>query len=257
MNEFSEDQVNELISQALNLKPINTFGPANYLGLAETNLLEILYNRLTERYEFDYVNDFFEDVREEIISRKVSLSIKDVHTITKNCKKCEISSEAELPKWNVTDPDIVVVVDSPNISQEAISLMVNSFKKVGLNSQQLCLTYVNRCPVKRPYDANEVINCSPYLHQEIQILNPRLILCLGGLPSSVIFGDNIKIKERRGEIIWLGYWPTLTTYSPAYVLKQMSLDNSTSALEQFENDIAYASKFITQPLKKTFNTNDS
>jgi hypothetical protein len=60
------------------------------------------------------------------------------------------------------------------------------------------------------------------LHTEIQLLNPKLIVCLGGVPSSVLFGTDIKIKDIRGQIMWLGYWPILTTYSPNYVLKYVT-----------------------------------
>ena len=256
MEEFSEDQVNSLIAEALSNGKDHAFGPENYLGLAETDLLEVLYKKLTERFEFDYVHNVFEDVRADIVSRKVSITLKDLHTVTKNCNKCNISTQAELPKWNVQDPDILVIVDHPNIPQQSISLMVDSFKKAGLTSDQLCLTYVNRCPVKRAYENDEIINCSPFLHQEIQLLNPRLVLCLGSIPSSVLFGTNMKIKDIRGQILWLGYWPIMTTYSPNYVVKQQSLDYSNAAIEQFENDILQARQFITKPVKKGFHHDD-
>ena len=80
-------------------------------------------------------------------------------------------------------------------------------------------------------------------------MNPKLILCMGALPSTVLFGTDMKLKDTRGEIIWLGYWPILTTYSPQYVIKSSSFD-SDSVSDHFINDLHTAKKFITKPLVK-------
>jgi uracil-DNA glycosylase family 4 len=260
MEEFDEKQLQDLIEEALSdtTSPHPFGGSASYLGLAETDLMQVLHERLSKRFIDEYINDIFQESRTDFLSRKISTSIKDVHTITKNCKKCAIDSNAELPKWNVQNPDIAVVVDSPSISPEAISLMVTSFKKAGLSSDKLCLTYVNRCPVKRKYENSEVINCSPYLHLELQLLNPKLILCLGGVPSSVLFGTEMKIKTVRGQVMWLGYWPIMTTYSPAYVLKSSSFEEESNVtLENFQNDIFQAYDFVTKKPSKKMISHDN
>jgi len=246
MEHFDEDELQKLIDEALsdNKDKQHPFGGSgSYLGLAETDLMSSLHERFSKRMIESDVNEIFRDARTDILSRKISTSLKDLHTVTKNCRKCTVDSSPELPKWNVENPDIAIVVESPAISPEAISLMVNGFKKAGLNSQQLCLTYVNRCPVKRKYENQEIINCSSYLHLELQLLNPKLILCLGGLPASVLFGTNIKMKDVRGNVMWLGYWPVLSTYSPMYVLKSSSFDQN-SITDHFENDLLNAYNFL-------------
>lgn len=245
MLEFNEKELQSLIEEALSTSDANHPFSSFHLGFSETDLLEIIYQKLSSRIIQSDLNNIFLDVRKEILSRKLSLTLQDFHTITKNCKKCSsITSDSELPKWNIVNPDIVVVVENPNLSPEAVSLMIDTFKKAGLSSQQLCLTYINRCPVKRKYENQEIINCSSYLHTEIQLLNPKLIMCFGALPASVLFGQDIKLKDIRGNITWLGYWPILTTYSPNYVLKSSSFE-STQASEHFYNDILQAYNFVS------------
>lgn len=241
MEDFDELDLQKLIESALAEKPDqHPFGGSEtYLGLAETDILSTIYSRLENRMTISEITQLFHDIRVDVLSRKISTNIKDLHTVSKNCRKCKIDSVPELPKWNVENPDIAVVVDSPSISPEAITLMVNAFKDSGFSSDQLCLTYVNRCPVRRKYEDQEVINCSPYLHLELQLLNPKLILCLGATPASVLFGSQIKIKESRGNVMWLGYWPILATYSPMYILKS---GGTTS--EHFSIDIKQAYDFI-------------
>jgi len=254
MPEFDEAELQSLIDEALlqSNSSVNPLVASNlHLGLAETDLLSSMYDRLSGRVVGSELNQIFKDLRSDILSRKVSLTLKDLHTVTKNCKKCSIETIAELPKWNVSNPDVVVIIESPSISPQAIDIMVQAFKKAQLSSDVLCLTYVNRCPVKRKYENKEVTNCVPYLHSELQLLNPKLILCLGGLASSALFGSSVKVKDIRGKLLWLGYWPIITTYSPSYVLKSLSLDSSNhTSLENFENDVLQAYAFLNS--KKSF-----
>jgi DNA polymerase len=242
MEEFSEEELNKLISEALSNETVsaNPLVPSgSYLGLAETDLMESLHNRLSKKIIESELLDVFQDVRKDILTRSKKLTLHELHTVTKNCRKCSIDSSSELPKWNVQDPDIVIVADSPSMQQEGVDLMIDALKQAGLTSSQLCLTYVNRCPVFRKYDNQEVLNCTPYLHSEIQILNPKLVVCLGATPASVLFGSTIKIKESRGQVKWLGSWPILMTYSPSY-----SFRSGEHAIDSFKNDIKQAKQFI-------------
>jgi len=238
MEEFDESEVEAIVNQAL--QPyFDSDNPTTYLGLAETDLLENLHSRLSKRFIESELNEVFQDLRKDFLSRKISTTIKELHTVTKNCRKCQIESAPELPMWNSQNPDIVIIVDSPSLTQEAISIMISAFKNANLSSDQLCLTYVNRCPVKRKYEPQEISNCVPYLHSEIQILNPKLILPMGSLPVSSLFGTPIKLKDVRGSVTWLGYWPILPTYSPFYAIKSGDMSK-----DSFNNDILNASNFI-------------
>jgi len=241
MEDFDELDLQKLIESALAQNPNqHPFGGSEtYLGLAETDILSTIYSRLENKLTISEITQLFHNIRVDILSRKISTNIRDLHTVTKNCRRCNIDSAPELPKWNVENPDVAIVIDSPSISSEAVTLMINAFKDSGFSSNQLCLTYVNRCPLKRKYDEQEIINCSPYLHLELQLLNPKLILCLGATPASILFGSPIKIKELRGKINWLGYWPILVTYSPMYILK-----SGGTTPEHFSIDIKQAYDFI-------------
>jgi len=243
MNEdFDEQLVNDIIDQALSLKPdlVNPFA-TNYLGLAETDLLSEIHNKFSKRIPEYEVNEIIQDVRTHILSRKISTSLKDLHTVTLNCRKCNISSQSDLPKWNVVDPDILIIAESPSFSSEAVDLLIAACKQASINSNTICLTYVNRCPVKRQYEPQEITNCSSYLHQEIQILNPKIIITLGSIPSSVIFGTSIKIKDYRGSVHWLGYWPIITTYSLYYALK-----SGQTSIDHLYSDFRQATAFLTK-----------
>jgi len=113
MEEFDESEVEAIVSQAL--QPyFDSDNPTIHLGLAETDLLENLHSRLSKRFIESELNEVFQDVRKDFLSRKISTTIKELHTVTKNCRKCQIDSTPELPMWNSQNPDIVIIVDSPS-----------------------------------------------------------------------------------------------------------------------------------------------
>jgi DNA polymerase len=241
MEEFDEQQLASLINEALAGKDTNSLFPSNDLHLSymDSNILTTVFDKVSKYMPISEAAGLLQDIRDELLTRKISLSLKDLHTVTNNCKKCKIDSSAELPKWNVQNPDVVIVIESPAMDPQAISYMVDIVKQVGFSSNQLCLTYLNRCPKRDKYNNEEIINCAPYLHTEIQLLNPKLILTIGALPASALFGSEIKLKDYRGNITWLGNWPILPTYSPSYALKA-----GGSTLEHFSEDIAQAYQFI-------------
>ncbi len=241
--EFSETELNSLIQEALSSKEPKLIPKSGmHVGFMETELLEIVYNNLTGSIHDSALTELFKNIRSELLSRKVNYKIKDFHTVTKNCNKCALSPiKPELPKWNVINPDVLFIIDSPSMQTETVNLFLKLLKDSNFTSNKVCLTYVNRCPVKRKFTNEEVLNCSPYLHTEIQLLNPKVIVTLGSLPAYVLFGNEIKIKEYRGNITWLGYWPIITTYSPAYALKAGQL-----AIDHLLSDIKTAYTFINK-----------
>jgi len=244
-DEFNEEDLQKIIDEALreNKDPslaLRKNSPKSYLGFMETEIIENFHSRMSGSVPDSLLTEVYKELRKDILSRKESVSILDLHTATKNCRKCNLGNLVpELPKWNVQDPDVMFVVESPSMSSDSVELLLKSLKSSGFDSSRVCLTYVNRCPAKKKFDQSEIANCLPYLHSEIQLLNPKLIVTLGLLPLISLTGSEAKIKDYRGNIFWLGYWPILPTYSPTYALKSGKLQ-----VDQFINDIKTAHTFV-------------
>lgn len=240
MEEFSQEDLDALIQEALSGED-SKLAPKSgmYLGLLETNMLSHMYETFTNHIPNERLVSLFQEVRTDILTSKNNINLKDLHTVTKNCKKCpEVQGSSELPKWNSQNPDVLFIADNPRIDKESADLLVSSMKSAGFDSTKVALTYVTRCPLMRKPEPKEVSNCAGYLHTEIQLLNPKIIVPLGLLPLSVLYRSNIQLKQYRGNISWLGYWPILATYSPIYCLR-----SEGQQTEQFLSDIKTAYDF--------------
>ena len=242
-SEFNQDDLDSLIKEALSV-PVNPLHPKSgmHVGFMETDMLELLSGHLSNKIPLSAISEIYQDLRLDLLSRKSNHQIKDLHTVILNCRKCEMQQTTpELPKWNVKNPDVLFITDNPSLDSDSVSFFLSSLKEAGFESSNVCLTYVNRCPVKRKYTNQEVFNCSPYLHNEIQLLNPKLIVTLGSVPLISLLGLDVKLKEYRGNLTWLGYWPIIPTYSPIYAVR-----NGQNFQEQFLSDIKSAHNFSTK-----------
>lgn len=248
MQEFSQEDLDSLIEEALSADN-SKLTPKNglFLGLGETNLLSHIHETFEKHVPGDKLLSLFQEVRSNILTSKNNINIKDLHTVTKNCRKCpNMPESSELPKWNINNPDVLFIADNPKMDKDSVDLLVSSIKSAGFQSSNVCLTYVTRCPSFGKPDNSVIMNCSPYLHTEIQLINPKLIVTLGLLPLVSLLNSDIQLKQYRGSISWLGYWPILSTYSPIYAMKSGSQN-----IEQFVSDINQAYNFCHS--KETYN----
>jgi uracil-DNA glycosylase len=248
MEDYSQEDLDALIQEALSGEE-SKLSPKNglYLGLFETDMLANMYETFSKHIPNERLVSLFQDVRSDILTSKNNLTLKDLHTVTKNCKKCPlVQSSSELPKWNSQNPDVLFIADNPRIDKDSADLLVSSMKQAGFDSSKVALTYVTRCSLPRKPEPEEITNCSGYLHSEIQLLNPKIIVPLGLLPLSVLYRSNIQLKQYRGTVTWLGYWPILATYSPLYCLR-----SEGSQTEQFVSDIKTAYNFCYSSIEKT------
>jgi uracil-DNA glycosylase family 4 len=239
-SDFNPSEVSELITEALTDptdvgEPIRSYGQ---IGFMETKLIENIYNSLEEKLSNSKFLEVVQDARVGSVANTNKLSITSLHTVTHNCRKCSFSEiTPNLPKWNVNNPDVLFIVDSSAIDQQASALFVSALKSAGFSSDKVCLTYLLRCPTKS-YEQQYIDNCLQYLHTEIQIMNPRLICPIGANVLSSLFGTELKIKDYKNKITWLGSWPILPLYSLHYVLK-----SGESAQSSFQSDMIQAYQF--------------
>jgi uracil-DNA glycosylase family 4 len=244
-SDFNSSELNALIEEALsdNIKPADrTYGQ---LGFMETELVSKLFESIDKTMPDSKFLEIVQHARIDTVANSNKLKITDLHTVTHNCRKCEFSGiSPQLPKWNVINPDVVFIIDSSAMDQQASALFVSALKSSGFSSENVCLTYLLRCPT-RSIEPEYINNCVNYLHNEIQIMNPKLLCPIGANALSALFGLDSKLKDYKNKITWLGSWPILPLYSLNYVLKA-----GDTALQSFQSDMDQAYQFCYKKVIK-------
>jgi DNA polymerase len=85
----------------------------------------------------------------------------------------------------------------------------------GLDRKDVFIANTVKCrpPENRKPERDEIEACSGFLKSQIDIIDPRLIICLGGTAASAVLGlksitnDHGKLIERDGRYYFVAYHP--------------------------------------------------
>ena len=78
----------------------------------------------------------------------------------------------------------------------------------------------HRPPGNRNPNEEECRNSLPYLYRQIELVNPKLILCLGKISATTLLGKNATLKSMRGTFYPFKGTELAVTYHPAALLRK-------------------------------------
>jgi len=100
-------------------------------------------------------------------------------------------------------------------------LLTQMIEAMGLQRSDVYICNVVKCrpPDNRQPEKDEVTACSPFLFRQLYVLQPKVIVCLGGTAAQTLLQTNRGISHFRGE--WLDFrgYKMMATYHPAYLLR--------------------------------------
>jgi len=100
-------------------------------------------------------------------------------------------------------------------------LLTQMIEAMGLQRKDVYICNVVKCrpPENRTPEPDEVETCSPYLSRQIDVINPKVIVCLGAVAAKTLLETNRGVSQYRGEWQeWRGR-KLMATYHPAYLLR--------------------------------------
>jgi DNA polymerase len=79
--------------------------------------------------------------------------------------------------------------------------------------------------------SDEMATCIPYLHEQIDLIRPRVIMALGATAVEGLLGKTLGITKLRGT--WKMYrgTPLMPTYHPAYLLRNQAMSEKRKVWE--------------------------
>jgi uracil-DNA glycosylase family 4 len=78
-----------------------------------------------------------------------------------------------------------------------------------------------RPPNNRNPEAVEVAACEPFLHRQIELLRPKLIVALGKVAAVNLLKREASVTSMRGRVHEYRGTPMIVTYHPAYLLRSL------------------------------------
>jgi uracil-DNA glycosylase len=105
----------------------------------------------------------------------------------------------------------------------------------------------NRKPTREEMDT-----CKPYLLSQIDLIQPKAIVALGGTAIEGLIGSTTGIMKLRGHWLEFRNIPLMPTYHPSYLLRNQSLAERRKVWEDMLQVLEKLGKPVTEKQRKYF-----
>jgi uracil-DNA glycosylase len=148
------------------------------------------------------------------------------------CTRCKLHSTRRTIVFGDGNPkaELVFVGEGPGADEDAQGLpfvgragklLTQMIEAMGLQRKDVYICNVVKCrpPGNRQPEEDEVSTCSPFLFRQIDVIAPKVIVCLGAVAAKTLLQTNRGISQFRGEWLEFRGRKLLATYHPAYLLR--------------------------------------
>jgi uracil-DNA glycosylase family 4 len=176
--------------------------------------------------------------------------------VVEACRKCALghSRQHSVPGEGDPSAGLVVVGEAPGANEDetgrpfvgrAGKLLDDILKAIGFHREAVFICNVLKCrpPGNRNPEPLEVAACSPYLHRQLELIGPKVILAMGRPAAHALLGVNAALAELRGKVHRYRGIPVIVTYHPAALLrnphwKRPTWDDVRIARRIYDGDLA-------------------
>jgi uracil-DNA glycosylase len=106
----------------------------------------------------------------------------------------------------------------------------------GLQREEVYICNVIKCrpPANRTPRPDEVTNCRDYFLKQLELLQPKYIVALGGTAAAALLGPNQSIGRLRGKFHDFRGIPVMVTYHPSFLLPHRSPEKKKEVWEDMQ-----------------------
>ncbi len=158
--------------------------------------------------------------------------LEDLRRETLACRRCSLAGTRTNLVFGAgsADAQLMFVGEAPGYHEDrqgipfvgrAGQLLTKIIQAIGLTREQVYIANILKCrpPQNRDPTAEETINCYPYLLRQIEIIEPRVIVALGGVAAKKLLKTEAPTGRLRGEFHDFMGTRLIVTYHPAYLLR--------------------------------------
>jgi uracil-DNA glycosylase family 4 len=187
------------------------------------------------------------------------------------CSACDLRAQRtkSVPgQGNPDSPDVMFIGEAPGADEDrqglafvgaAGQLLTKMILAMGYTRDQVFIANICKCrpPGNRTPAPEEMNVCFPFLREQIKIVQPKVIVLLGGTAIKAILNTQTGVTRLQGS--WSKYEqiPVMPTYHPAYILRFDRMGQTAelrkvklAVWDSLKKVLAYLGKPVPAPKKK-------
>jgi DNA polymerase len=188
------------------------------------------------------------------------------------CVKCpNLANSRTQTVFGVGNPnaDVMFVGEAPGADEDAQGepfvgragqLLTKIIKAMGFAREEVYIANILKCRPdtpgssygNRPPTPVEMQTCRPYLMEQIDIIQPKVIVALGAVAVEGLLGTRAPMRELRGRWDSFSGTPLMVTYHPAYLLRNQSPSEKRKVWEDMMQVLERLEKPISDKQRNYF-----
>jgi uracil-DNA glycosylase family 4 len=182
------------------------------------------------------------------------VTLQELKDTLDDCQRCKLSGLGRMQVvFGVGNPHatIMFVGEGPGYHEDrqgepfvgaAGKLLNELLTSAGLSRSEIYIANVIKCrpPNNRDPEPDEVDTCKPFLLQQIQLIQPKVVCSLGNWATQTLLEKKVGISKVRGHAIHLKEFVLFPLFHPAAALHQGSL------LPSLRDDFAKLKQYLDE-----------
>ena len=92
----------------------------------------------------------------------------------------------------------------------------------------------------------EIAACRPWLDAELEVVKPKVLVCLGATAAQALLGRQFRVTKQRGEPVESDLAPhVVATVHPSSILRQETEDDRKQAMVELVADLKVVAKLLS------------
>lgn len=160
-------------------------------------------------------------------------TLEELKQLTASCTKCELHRTRKNYVFGVGNPNarVMVIGEAPGADEDAKGepfvgragqLLDKMLLAIGFPREEVFIANIlkSRPPGNRDPLPTEVAACEPYLWKQIELIKPKMILCMGRIAGTNLLKNGIDtLAKMRGNVYDYMDAKVMVTYHPAALLR--------------------------------------
>lgn len=155
-----------------------------------------------------------------------------LESTVKHCTACSLHQGRTQTVFGVGNQEatLMLVGEAPGFHEDqqgepfvgpAGQLLTAMLKAIHFERKDVYIANILKCrpPNNRDPLPEEVASCTPFLQQQIALVQPQLIVAVGRIAAHYLLNTKSSLESLRGKIHRYGETPLIATFHPAYLLR--------------------------------------
>jgi len=199
---------------------------------------EIKYNKEVERTLVSSEKNIKKEKKEQnptvqnLTEFDSILTLDEFNNKINTCQLCGLSETRNKFVFGEGNPnaDLMLIGEAPGAEEDksgipfvgrAGKLLNDILIAIGFKREDVFIANILKCrpPNNRDPLPSEREVCKPYLYKQIDLIKPKVILCLGKVAANVLLNNDESLTKMRANVHEINGIKTMVTYHPAALLR--------------------------------------